>query len=99
MKPPTVKQVKSEIAALKELRDKIPPRTAFGDDNLARIDAEIDVLENDLSINDVDQKYGDDDAVYESATYALQWIDGEAEDGSMSDNWRPLAGVKVQPIK
>lgn len=103
---PIPQQVKDEITALRELRDKIPKRSKFGNDNLARIDAEIDVLEHNLSEDEIVSRYGTDavtekfaDAdidIYQEAMYARQWIDGEAQDGAMSDGWRATI-KKKQP--
>lgn len=107
MTKPTEKQIADEIKALRELRDKIPPRTSFGDSNLDRIDAEIDVLSTNMSSKMIELKYGDDETAeeysgqsgaYESADYARQWLDGDALDGSMSDNWRSLVGVKPKKL-
>ena len=94
---PTKAQATKELRELKKLRGMIPPRSAFGDDNIGKIDAQIDVLENELTENQIDYKYIDFD-IHDDAIYARQWLDGEALDESMSDNWRPLAGVRVKPI-
>lgn len=107
MSKPTKEQIDLEIATLKELRDKIPPRNSFGDSNLERIDAEIDVLSTNMNDDMIERKYGDDETAeeysgpsgaYESAGYARQWLDGDALDGSMSDNWRGLVGVKPKKL-
>lgn len=96
---PTPQQVQDEITALHALRGGIPPKTGFGDDNLAKIDAQIDVLTYQLTDVQIVDKYGGaPDEVQEDAHYACRWLNGEAQDGAMSDNWRPLVGAEVKPI-
>lgn len=47
-RPATPEEIAAEIAELKRLRPLIPTHTMFGDDNIARIDAEIRALEEDM---------------------------------------------------
>lgn len=85
----TQKEIKKEIEALKAVRPKVRPRSMFGDDNLASLDAQINVLENDLDNNDIYNKYDHADAseyVLEGAIYARQWIDGESESDSLAED-------------
>lgn len=49
----TPTEVAAEIAELTRLLPLIPPTTLFGDDNIARIDAEIRVLVEDMNEGDV----------------------------------------------
>jgi len=49
----TEKQIKKEIEALKTIRPNVIPMSLFGDDNLAGVDAQIAVLENDWDEDDV----------------------------------------------
>jgi len=93
---PTPAEIAAELAALKELRALIPPRTLFGDDNLDAISAEIDVLEHRLTDRQIAAIYGGDETAEEydgltpaeeSADYAYQWMHGAALDGAMSEGW------------
>jgi len=73
--------------------------SGFGDDNWAKIDAEIAVLEEDL----------DEDAIYDrwepkeegvepppevdSGLLARRWMDGEEDEG-LAEGWKPAADIK-----
>lgn len=85
---PTPQEINDEIAELQRMKTIIPQRSIFGDDNRAKIEAEIAVLQNNLSERQIERYDGEPE--WDSAIYARQWLDGEALDGSMSSNWRPL---------
>lgn len=83
----TQEEIKKEIEALKTIRPKVRPHSMFGDDNLAMLDAQVDVLENDLDNDDIYDRYdhaGASEYILEGALYARQWIDGEAECDSLA---------------
>jgi len=86
-KPKTQKQIDVEIATLKNIKPKVRRFTAFGDDNWAKIDIQINVLENDLDEDDISQ-YTDPDENSE-AYNTIQWRNGEFVDESPSDGWKP----------
>lgn len=87
-------QVNAEIAALEALKPKVRKRTAFGDDNHAAIDAQLDVLRKRMNSDDVYDTYGDEDAdefdqyVLDSALAAHDWMTGLVD----SDEEAPVAG-------
>ena len=86
----TQEEIQKEIEALKAVRPKVRPRSMFGDDNLASLDAQIEVLENDMDDDDIYDKYDHADAseyVLEAALYARQWIDGDVgeDDGGLAE--------------
>lgn len=99
VKPKTAAEIAAEIKALTAIRPKVRRYSLFGEDNHARIDAEIAVLREDL----------DDDAIYDrfqdeanpdenppeldAALHARQWMDGHEKDG-LADGWRPLTDEK-----
>jgi len=73
-------QIKKEIKALETVRPKVRPYSIFGDDNLAALDAQIEVLENNWDNNEIYDKYDRIDSsehILESALAARQWIDDE----------------------
>ena len=70
----TEDQINTEIAALVALKPKVRERTAFGDDNHAAIDAQLSVLRERMSSDEVYYAYGDEDA-----------DDGEQGDGAERD--------------
>lgn len=96
---PTTKQIDAEVEKLKEMRSKIPPRNFFGENNLLKIDAEIEALEKRMDEQQVYDRFGADETADEfqesdlepqhSAIYAIQWMNGEEKE-SPSDGWKPL---------
>jgi len=85
----TKEQITKEIEALKAVRPNVRPRSMFGDDNLGSIDAEIDVLENDMDNDDIYDKYDRtqySEYILSSALYARQWINDE-EDDDLAEGW------------
>ncbi len=98
-KPSEVK-IASEILELTQLKPLIRSRSAFGDDNRANLQAEIDVL-SDLSLQNEDAIYDrfqptnedgspDDSGELDAALGALRWLKGEGGDPTLSESWRPL---------
>lgn len=88
----TQEGIKKEIEALKAVRPKVRPTTYFGDDNLAAIDAQINVLENYLDGDEIDTEYGDDNNIsneLEAARRARDWMDNinPDEDESLAEDW------------
>ncbi len=77
--------IKVEIDKLKKIKEVFPHHSFFGDDNYAVIDAQIDVLENDLDENEVSDKY-DMGHEYDAAILVVYWLDGE-ENESPSEGW------------
>lgn len=96
----------AEIAALQELRPKIRPRSMFGDDHLAAIDAQIEVLSEQMSGEKIyDRYYVEDERktdvptpesenILHNAMIARQWLDGD-EPETPSSGWEAL----VEPVK
>lgn len=88
-------EIQRELEALKALRPRLRPRSAFGDDNLAALDAQIEVLEEDLTHDDIYDRWPDDTAdlhVRTAAEEARQWLDGEYELDTLAEGWE---GVTV----
>lgn len=75
-------QITEEIKALKTVRPKVRPYSMFNDDNLAAIDAQIKVLENDWDNNDIYNEFDHVDSsehILESALAARQWMNCEED--------------------
>lgn len=88
-----------EVENLKSLKDRIRPKTAFGDDNVAGVEAQITVLEELMDEADVwensdnEDEGGDgdwDSSVVDHALEAVRWLEGESEDGAPSVGWKEL---------
>ena len=110
MKIPTDKQIQAEIKKLEELRPKICRYTAFGDDNWNGLDAQLQVLREDLSESDIDEMHDEaveleDDCMpfykedaYSQAREAALWLTGESEYGAPSNGWKGLVGKTAKPL-
>ena len=83
------KEIAKEVKALEGMVDKIPPFTAFGDNNVERINAEIDVLKKDMDEDSIFEEWGDGTEAQDAARYALSWREGYEEE-SPSEGWKPL---------
>ena len=88
----TKKQIVEEIKALKTVRPNVRSTTMFGDDNLAALDAQIDVLENYLDEDEIYDKYDCtqySEYILDGAICARQWIDDEEDldDNSLAESW------------
>jgi hypothetical protein len=84
---PTQHQITAEIEALREQVKIVRKVSAFGDDNVAAIEAQIKVLEENYDEDDIDDFIGDDQQ--DAARDALAWMDGD-EGESPSESWEPL---------
>jgi hypothetical protein len=91
---PSVELVQKEIAELKRLAPIIRQRTAFGDSNRAKIDAEIRVLEKNMTQDQIEEHWDGDSeserALFWSAFEAREWLDGDSEEETLSESWLPL---------
>lgn len=105
MKKPTKKQINQQIAALKKMKPRVLRYSGFGDDHHAAIDAQIHVLKERLSTDDVYTKAddcammeccGDDNInwqyenVESAGLEAAKWLVGESDDHLLTDGWKPL---------
>lgn len=78
----TQEQIKKEIEALKVVRSNVIPTSLFGDDNLAALDAQVKVLEENLNNDRIYDAYDHCDSleyILESALAARQWINDEED--------------------
>lgn len=103
MKEPTPKQIIAEIAELKRIKPLIPMRNGFGDNNHERIAAQICVLEQRLSeddIHELSKDEEDEDSMWRNqdnvslGCHAARWMDGEEREAP-SSGWQSLVGVKA----
>jgi hypothetical protein len=96
----TKEQVKAQATLLSEMKPRIRRYSFFGDDNWAKIDVQIKVLEEDMSedeLNDyVDEQQGEldltDDQKYELSSVgfeAIEWRDGTLDEPPF-DGWKSL---------
>jgi len=90
---PTTEQIKQEIEKLKELAPVIRQTSAFGTNNRAAIEAQIKVLENLWDNDEIYDHYdhaGIDEEALDAAIGAQQWLDGEHDVDTLSEDWEVL---------
>ena len=99
MNKPTEKQIDEEIAKLKTMKPTVLRQSMFGDDHHEAIDAQIEVLTERMSEDEIYDKYpsveenefdGVADNISSSAHEAAMWMEGYDEDGSPSEQWQSL---------
>jgi hypothetical protein len=88
----TQEEIQKEIEALKAVRPNIVPISLFGDDNLAALDAQIQVLEEGMDIDDIWDEWWDDEEdtyVREAAEEAVNWMEWwrDPDDGDLAESW------------
>lgn len=97
---PTPEQIATEIARLKAVQPLVPTHSFFGDDNRAAIDAQIKVLEDSMSLNDVHDAYGEDtverefsQSTLDAALTAHDWMQGQLgpDEDSPAFGWEAIA--------
>lgn len=82
-------EISKEIDALLDLKDKVRPTSMFGDDNRAAIEAQIDILQGNVAEDEIYDVF--DDHAADSANEAVQWLNGESESDTLSEDWRGIA--------
>lgn len=77
-------QIKEQIAELEEIKPHIIPKSFWGDDNVAQIDAAIWVLKNQNSITEdsIYDRFPDEVGEHElnGALHAYQWLNDQDPD-------------------
>jgi len=89
-KPKTQAEIDAQIKALKVVRPKVKPYSAFGDDHLRNLDAQIKVLEDDMDSDDVWDEWPDEEGdvgTRMSAEDAVSWRDGESDIEDLAEDW------------
>lgn len=100
----TTQEINAEIAALKAIKPSVRERSFFGDDNHAAIDAQIAVLTERMSMDEVYSRFGEDDSMdcdidqpteheLDCALNAHNWMSGAlaSDEQSPSESWGDLA--------
>src|SRR5574337_583637 len=94
MKRPTATEIQRQVAGLRVLKPRVLRRSMFNDDHHAAIDAQVEVLEDDLTEDAIYNRSDEDaegwpDNVRDAALAARQWLDGEYEDyPDLVDSWK-----------
>ncbi len=97
---PTSEQIAAEIALLQAVHPKVPTHSFFGDDNRAAIDAQIRVLQERMSLDEVHHTFGELTAdgdfsqnTLDGALTAHDWLNGglAADEASPAFGWEGIA--------
>lgn len=86
----TDEQKAAMVAALRKQKETAPEFTFFGDNNHEGIDAQIAVIEEEWSEDEVWNRYPDDEDDQHTRDMALDavgWLNGEKEDEDLSGQW------------
>jgi hypothetical protein len=96
MNKPSAEEIRKEIEILKEIKLKVLRSNYFNEDNHSAIDAQITALEGLFGDDEVYKKWEDPQDyeynrnIINNALETVAWMNGEAEDGSPSENWKSL---------
>ena len=94
----TAAEIKREIKDLLKMKPTVRRTSLFGDNHHDAIDAQVEVLKDDLTETEIYNRGNEDaedwkDNVVSAATDARLWMDGEYEDyPRLVDEWKELAG-------
>ena len=84
----TPKEIRIQIAALKNIRPKVRPHSAFGDNHLDAIDAQIKVLDKEMDADDIQDEFESEGLnVLTAALDARQWLDDESEIDDLASDY------------
>jgi hypothetical protein len=91
MPKPTAIEIETEIKTLKTMKPTVRQTSIFGDNHHKAIDAQVDVLQEQMDGDEVDDRYGNSkDNIRDAAQEAALWLIGESEYGKPSDSWKEL---------
>lgn len=88
----TAEEIAVEIDALRRVKPKVRAINAFGEDNHETIDAQLSVLRERMSMNEIYDTWGDEDAeefaqhLLDAAIAAFDWMTGMGTDVP-SEGW------------
>lgn len=91
----TDEQIGAEVASLTEMKPRVRHYSAFSDDNHEAIEAQISVLRDRMSVDEIYDAFGDEDAgefaqnVLDDALAAHNWMNYDHY-SSPSEDWAPL---------
>jgi hypothetical protein len=88
----STKEIEAEIKTLKTFKPKIQRTTFFGDDNHAAIEAQIEVLKQQMTEDEVFGKQDSEEWTEHqsgAARDAANWLSGD-EETSPSSSWKSL---------
>lgn len=97
MTPKTPTEIAQEIHDLQTLRPRVRRYSMFGDDNWARIDAQVRTLQHGWTEDDLYDTWGmESEGLLNAGLDAIQWRQGEAEEG-LAESWQELVTDRLYP--
>lgn len=95
MAKPTSQEIKKEVKTLKDYRERVRPLTAFGDSNKDAISVQVQVLEENMSEDDIWDTWDADldERLVACATEAFEWLIGRRKEKPSLD-WKSLLKSK-----
>jgi len=89
MKRPTDKQIVAQIAALRKVKPGVREHNAFGDNHYHAIEAQLDVLEGKITLEEVEEAFDwAKENVRDAAVQAACWLNGSGNCRSLAADWR-----------
>lgn len=99
----TAEEIQQQIEGLRELKPFVNQHSAFGDDNHEQIEAQIEVLEKRMNVNQVEDYFCVDEdlpeeertpeVVVDSAHHACDWMYGRDSESPL-ESWKILDSRK-----
>lgn len=81
----TQQEIEAEKEHLREVMPTVRHFSAFGDDNRKAIQAQIDVLENDYTDDEIYDEWENDQSRLDNALEARAWLDGVGCDSLVNE--------------
>ena len=85
------REERNEMIAILEKQKEIAPHfNYFNEDNHAQLDAQIEVIEEELECDEIDERWNPDDDynTNSAATKAADWLDGDDDYGEeLKEQW------------
>jgi hypothetical protein len=91
-------EITDEISKLQGLRNRVPQHGMLGNDNRAAIDAQIRVLNENLSKEQAIEEFeGPDDYILSNALDAAEFLAGEG--AACSESWAELVAMQAETLR
>ena len=88
---PTSEEITTEIAKLREMKPNVRHYSMFGDNNWMAVEAQIEVLEDEMTSDDIYGRWPEEyEEIYfrDVALEALAWMNDDEDAEVPSDSWK-----------
>src|SRR3990172_10801792 len=96
---PTPEEITTEIAKLRKMKPNVRHYSMFGDNNWMAVEAQIEVLEDEMTSDDIYGRWPEEyEEIYfrDVALEALAWMNDDKDSELPSDSWKSLL-VEPEP--